>query len=183
MEGLAQHPRVQSEGGGDGGGLRLGGVAAGGFELRLEPRIPAHRPLHGLGVRAGHPLLGGDPVGDDLVQAAGTEDPVPGEDLEITGARVLRQVADPAAGRDRAAGRLTDAGQHLGQGRLPGPVAADESDSVTGRDSEARVLEEQSRARAELDVGGSDHGFVSRGGRGVREATPVRVGAERHTMA
>ena len=40
---------------------------------------------------------------------------------------------------------------------LPGAVATDEPDAVTGRDAEGRVVEEQAGAGAQLDGGSGDH--------------------------
>ena len=113
MQWLAEDALLQSEGGGDRGSLGLGGIAAGGVELGLEPRIPAHRPLHGLRVGAGHPLLCDEPVGDDPVQPAGAEDAVPGEVRRGRRCGVLGQVSDGAARGDRPAGGLTGSGEDL----------------------------------------------------------------------
>ena len=65
----------------------------------------------------------------------------------------------PAAG-------LALAGQDLGQSGLAGAVAADQADLVAGGDPEGRVLEQDARPGAELDVGGGDHGGASVGAAG-----------------
>jgi hypothetical protein len=170
MQRLAEHAGVEAEGGGDRRGLGLGRIATGTLELGLEPRIPAHGPLHRLGVGTGHALLRRDPVRDDPVQSAGAEDTVVGEHAEVAGAGVLREVADGAAADDRAGGGLADTRENLGQGRLAGAVAADQTDPVPGCDAEARVLQEQARAGAQLDVGSSDHGGgTDSGGTGAEE--------------
>ena len=56
-----------------------------------------------------------------------------------------------------AGGGLALAGQHLGQGRLAGAVAADQTDPVTGRHTERRSREQEPRPDAQLKSGRGDH--------------------------
>ena len=72
-----------------------------GGELPLEPRVAAHRLVAGLVVGAGHGALGLAHLGDDPVEAAGGQDAVAGQHVQVTGARVLGQVADLAGAGDR----------------------------------------------------------------------------------
>ena len=163
---LLEDPLGEPEAGRDRGGLALGGVPAGRLELLLEARVAAHRALVGVGVGAGHLALGGPHRADHHVQAARGQDPVVGEDAEVTGARVLRQVADAAGPRDRAGRGLGLAGQHPGEGGLAGTVAADQADPVARRDPEGRRPQEQARPGAQLQRGGGDHRKVLRRRRG-----------------
>src|SRR5437667_9622853 len=58
--------------------------------------------------------------------------PVARRDLEVAGARVLRQVADRPAAVDLAAERRALPRQNLQRGGLARAVAPDETDAVTG---------------------------------------------------
>ena len=158
-ERLAEDALLEVEGAGDGRGLGLGGIPTLGLELHLEPGVLAHRLVADLLVVAAHPGLGLGALAHDGVEPAGREDAVAGEHLEVTGAGVLRQVADGAGAGHRARGGLALAGEHLGQGRLARTVAADETDAVAGVDPEAGVLDEQARSSTQLDPGGDDHGI------------------------
>ncbi|GAA3239527.1 hypothetical protein GCM10020256_60730 [Streptomyces thermocoprophilus] len=85
-------------------------------------------------------------------------DAVAGEDVEVTGARVLREVADLTRSGDGAGGGQRLAGQALGEGGLACAVAADEADAVALGDAERGVLDEDAGTGAQLDTGGGDHG-------------------------
>jgi hypothetical protein len=155
---LAQHPVGQAETGGDGRRFGLGGVP------------PEHvQALLGIGVSVqclvapiGHRELGVAEVRHDDVQAAAGEHPVAGQLVEVAGPRVLRQVADAAATVDLAPGRLRLTGQHPGERGLACAVTADQPDPVALADPERGVIEQQSRASAQLDTGGGDHGRTPR---------------------
>ena len=116
---LAEHAVGQAERGGDGGGLGLGGVPALGEELRLQALVPAHRLVAGRARRRWRCAVSFSRISRiSVVEAAGGEDAVAGEHVEVAGARVLRQVADLAGAGDGAGGRLALAGEDLGQGGL-----------------------------------------------------------------
>jgi hypothetical protein len=83
--------------------LRLGRVAAGRHQLVLGPRVRRHRLLALLVVVRGRHLLRVALEPDEhAVEPSGGEDAVAGRDVEVAGARVLREVAD------RLPLRLTD---------------------------------------------------------------------------
>ncbi|GAA3307059.1 hypothetical protein GCM10020295_64920 [Streptomyces cinereospinus] len=90
---------------------------------------------------------------------------VAGEDVEVAGARVLREVADLAGAGDGAGGGDALAREALGEGGLAGAVAADQADAVALGDAEGGGLDEDAGTGAQLDTGGGDHG-----------QTPGRVG-------
>jgi hypothetical protein len=98
--------------------------------------------------------------------------------MQVAGAWVLWQVAHVARCRDAAGGRLALAGEHLGQRRLSGAVAAHEPYSVTGCDPERRSVEEEARPSAQLDPTGGNHDRLqtSGGGGTLRQVavTPLR---------
>lgn len=158
VERLSEHPVGQAERGGDGGGLGLGGVTALGEELRLQPLVLLHGLFAGGALAVRHPLLVLTHLAQDLVETAGGEDAVAGEDVEVAGARVLREVADLAGAGDGAAGGHTFACEALGEGGLARPVAADETDAVALGDAEGGGLDEDAGAGAQLDAGSGDHG-------------------------
>ena len=159
-QGLAEHPVGQPEARRDLRRLGLGGEAAGRVQLGVGLRVPAHRPVAGTVVGAAHLLLGLAQPAYDFVQAAGRQDPVAGQDVEVAGARVLRQVADTAGAGHLAPGRQRLAGQDPGQRGLAGTVAADQADLVAGTDPERRVVDEDAGARADMQVASGDHGGV-----------------------
>ena len=103
---LVQHPLGQPEAAGDPGCLRLRRVPAGRGQLGLRPRVRAHRLVPHLGRVVAHGQLGPPQPLDHRVQPAGGQDPVLGQHVEVTGPRVLRQVADLAGAADRAGRRL-----------------------------------------------------------------------------
>ncbi len=156
-EGLAEHPLVEAEGPGDRRGLGLGGIPAGRGELRLEPAVAVHGAVLLLPRVRRHGDLGGSQVAHDRVEPTRREDAVARQDAEVDATGVLRQVADRAGPGDRTGGGLGDTREGLGESRLPGAVATDETHPVTGRDAERRVVEEQAGARAQLDGGSGDH--------------------------
>jgi hypothetical protein len=70
----------------------------------------------------------------------------------------LGQCVMAAARTDtRLGGRLGLAREHLGQRGLARAVPADQPDPVAGRDLEARLVQQQARARAQLDIFRRDH--------------------------
>ena len=142
---------------GDLGRLGLGRVATGRVQGGVGLLVAAHRPVADDRVVAAHLGLGLPQAAYDGVEAARREDPVAREHLGVAGARVLRQVADRARRRDRAARREGLAGEDPGQRGLPGAVAADQADAVAGRDPEGDVVHQQARTGAHLELGDSDH--------------------------
>ena len=86
---------------GDPGRLRLGRVPAGRGQLGLGPRVRGHRLVPHLDGVVGHRQLGSAQPLHDRVQPAGRQDAVLGQHVEVTGPRILRQVADLAGPGDR----------------------------------------------------------------------------------
>ncbi|GAA2784185.1 hypothetical protein GCM10020219_064620 [Nonomuraea dietziae] len=154
---LLEHAVGQAEAGGDRGRLGLGRVAAEDVHLVLEPAVALDRLVAHLRVVARHAELGLVELAQHLVEAAGRQDAVAREHLQVALAGVLGEVADAARGGDRSGGGHPLTGQDLGEGRLARAVAADQADLVSWVDPERRVLDEQARARAQLDVTGDDH--------------------------
>jgi hypothetical protein len=115
---LPQHALGQPQRGGDRRGLGLRGIPTLGVELRVQPRVLAHRALLYAVIPRRHRGLGCAQVAQGDIQAAGGQDPVAGEDLQVTGAGVLREVADRAGAGHRTGRGQGLAGQHLGQRRL-----------------------------------------------------------------
>jgi len=102
---LVQHAVWQAEVGRDPGGLRVRGVATGCGQFLLGARVGGHRLLllvadgfrhrHGVGVQPAK----------DLVEPTSREDAVLGQLGDVTGARVLGQVADlPGPGHQARCG-------------------------------------------------------------------------------
>ena len=154
---LPEHPLLERQGTGDGRGLGLRGIPALGGELGLEPRVAAHRLVAGLVVGAGHRALGLAHLPDDAVEPARRQDAVAGQDVQVTRARVLREVADLAGGGDRPCGGLALTGEHLGERGLAGAVAAHQPDPVAGGDPERRAVEQEPGPSAQLDPTGGNH--------------------------
>lgn len=155
---LAEHPVGEVERGGDRGGLGLGGVPALGEELGLLALVLLERLLSGGALAARDALFVLAHLADQYVEAAGGEDAVAGEDVEVAGAGVLGQVADLAGAGDRAGGGHALTGEDLGEGGLPRAVAADQADAVALGDAEGGAFDEDAGTGAQLDAGGGDHG-------------------------
>ena len=126
-----------------------------------QPRVARHRLVAGGVVGARHPTLRGPDPLDDHVEPTGAQDPVAGEDIEVTGARVLREVADASRAGHGARRGLPLPGEHPRQGGLASAVAPDQPDPVARPEAERRAPEQEPCAGAQLDVGGSDHGTTS----------------------
>ena len=154
---LGQHPVGQSQAGGDRRGLGLRGVPAEQGEPFFQLAVAAHRGVAPRGPAVGHLLFGGAHGRAQLIQPAAGQHPVQGQAFHVPGPRVLRQVADarraPHAARRRE--RLT--GEHPGQRGLARAVAAHQPDLVARGDLEARVGQQQLRARAQLQAARGDH--------------------------
>ena len=86
------------------------------------------------------------------VQPAGGQDPVLGQHVEVTGPRILRQVADLAGAAHRARRRLRLPGQDPGQRGLARPVPPDQPDLVPGRHLEGGMLQQQAGTRPHLEI-------------------------------
>ena len=82
----------------------------------------------------------------ERAESAGIEDAGAREHLGVAGARVLRQVAELAGAVDPAVGGQQVAREHLGQGRLAGAVAADETDLVAVADTRNDTSDMRTRA-------------------------------------
>ena len=93
----------------------------------------------------------------ERAQAARVEDARAREHLGIARARVLRQVAELARAVDPAVRGQQIAGEHLGQRRLAGSVAADEAHLVAVADAERDVRHEHAGAHADLEVVHGEH--------------------------
>ena len=152
---LGQHAVGQAEVGADPRGLALCRVAAERGEALLEIAVAAdERVVVGL---FGEPDLRLGDVADEDVETACGQHPVARDDVEVAGARVLRQVADGALDLDPAGVRRALAGEHAHGRGLTGAVAADEADAVVVADAKADGFEQDARAGAQLEVGGGDH--------------------------
>src|SRR5205814_6230725 len=105
--------------------------------------------------------------------------PVARGGVQVAGARVLRQVPDRAAAVDLPGVRQGLAGQHLQRGRLAGAVAADESDPVAGLYPQLGAGQQDARAGAQFETGGTDHenGSLSGSSDGPGQACAPAAGA------
>ena len=157
LELLGEDALLDPEAAGDRGGLGLGGVPAPGVQLGVGALVAAHRLLADRRVVAAHVGLGLAQPAYDVVETARGQDPVAREDLGVADARVLRQVADLAGRLHRAGGGLCLAGEDLGERRLAGAVASDETDLVAGSHPEADVLHEQACSGTDFELVGGDH--------------------------
>ena len=84
----------------------------------------------------------------------------PDQDLGVAHARVLREVADLPGAGDGPAGREAVAGEDLGERRLAGAVPPDQPHLVAVGDLEGRAVDQQTRARAHLEILRDQHSFV-----------------------
>ena len=144
--------------------LALGDVATESGESVLELAVLAHRLVAlGLVGNLRHEQLLLLQLADQRVEAARREHPVLTEHVEITLARVLRQVAGVPAAGDLARVRLARAGEYAHGGRLAGAVSADESDAVAGLDAQvvAGGGDQGAYTGPNLEVGRGDHAVVS----------------------
>ena len=164
LELLGQDPLRDAEAGCDRGRLRLRGVPARRVHLVVGTAVAPHRPVTHRGVVGAHLLLGAAELLHHGVEPARREDPVLREDLGVAGARVLREVAHVAGGVHLAGCRQALAREDLGEGRLAGAVATDETDLVAGADAERHVLHEQSRPDTDFELLRGDHGAPMLGG-------------------
>ena len=171
-QGLAEDLVGQSQAGSDRGGLGLGGVPAQHMEALVPAGVLAHTLVTGLLVVAGHLLLGLAQTAERLVDTAGGEDAVAGEHVEVTGTRVLGQIADTAGRSDGAVGGLSFPRQDAGHGGLARAVAPHQPDLVPGSDPERGRLQEEAGSDAQFEVGGDQHGWSFLGG-GVTDTCAV----------
>ena len=177
LQPLGEDAFGQAEARGDRRGFGLRRVATLAEEVVLQSAVPVHRVVVDRRVGARHPFLLAPHAAGHHVELASGQDAVAGEHVEVAGAWVLGQVADSAAALHLARRRRCLTGQHLGQRGLAGAVAADQSDPVAGGDPERRTGEQELGARAELDVGGGDHGEVLEIIGGVRAGVWTRPAA------
>ena len=99
----------------------------------------------------------GELVRPVLVEPAGGQHPVHSEPAEVTGPRVLRQVADRAGAAHGAADRQRLPRQHPRQRGLARAVPPHQADLVARGNLEARRLEQQLRARAQFEAACHNH--------------------------
>lgn len=99
-------------------------ASSGAWPARAAPPTPRTSPSRRRG------------LSHDAVEPARGQDAVATSDVQVARARVLRQIADLARALHRPGSRLPHPGEHLGQGRLAGPVAPHETDAVTTGDAE-----------------------------------------------
>ena len=139
---MAEHSLGQAHARGDAGCLSVSGVAPEGLELQRGTVITAHGPLadivvvvaHALGCRAHGP--------GDGIESAGAQNAITGEGLEVSGARVLRQVSDSSGPPHDPRCWLGLPGEHAGKGRLAGTIATHEPDAVTRTHLQRRIQQE-----------------------------------------
>ena len=156
-EHLGEHPVGQSEAGGDRTGLGFGRPSPAELELLLEPGVAAEDPALVLGITLSHVGTCDLKLADDAVEAPGPEDSVAGDDVQVSGARILGKVGHRHGTADRAPSWESLPRENPGEGGLAGAIAPDEADPVPGRDLEGHRLEELATAGCEFDVGGGDH--------------------------
>ena len=147
---LPEHFLRQAEAGGERRRLGLGRVPAEHGEAFLQVPVPAHGGIPLAGIRIGHRDLGLAHAGHQRIQSARRQHPVHRQRLEVADAGVLRQVPDGSAVADLARGGQSLPGQHPREGRLAGPVPADQADLVASRDLEGSGLKQQPGTRAQL---------------------------------
>ena len=107
----------------------------------FDPAVLANSGVTHAVVGAAHAGFGSSHVANHDVETTRRQDAVASQDIEITRARVLWQVADRASVRHRTRSGQQLAGEHLGQRGLAGAVAADEADAVALRYSERHGVE------------------------------------------
>ncbi len=138
--------------------LGLGRVPAERLEPLGEVRVLAHRAGRDIRIVIAHGercLVHAEREG---AETARIEDAGAREHLGIAGARILRQVSELAGALHLAVGGQEIAGEHPGEGRLAGAVAADESDLVAVRHAERHVRHEDAGAHADFEVVDGEHG-------------------------
>jgi hypothetical protein len=123
----------------DRGGLRLSRVAAQCLEALGEVGVLAHGAGRGIRVLVAHRERRLVHAQRQRAEAARVEDARAGQHLRISRARILRQIAEFTRPLHLAVRRQDVARQHLGQGRLAGAVAADETDLVARGHAERHV--------------------------------------------
>ncbi len=156
-QGLAEDPVGDVEAVGDLRRLGLRGIPSPGVQLGVGAGVALHRPVADRVVVAAHLGFGLAETAYGVTEAARRQDPVAGQQLGVAGTRVLRQVADGTDGRDGAGRGLRFAGQDLGQRRLAGAVAPDQTDLVARRHPEADPVHQESCPGTDLECLGGDH--------------------------
>jgi hypothetical protein len=168
LQRLIEDPIREREVVGDGCRLRLGRIAAEGFEPLGEVRELAHRLLGDRAIGGCHVLGGLRHPELNRTEATGIQDPSARQHLGVTGTRVLGQIPELTRLRNLAAGGQHVAGEHLGERGLAGAVASDQPDLVAVGDAERHVLHQEACAHADLKVVHGKHSrrpFIKRGKR------------------
>src|SRR5690606_4031146 len=129
----------------------------GGDEFGFDARVPIDGLRRHLLIRRSHLTFGLPQTFDEDVEVAHRENALHAGGGEVAAARVLRQVADGAG--DRHGSRLSgvSAHDHLGQGRLAGAIAPDETDTVALIDAEGHLGHEGAGADGDFEAGGLNH--------------------------
>ncbi len=158
LEPLGEHSVLQPERRADPGRLGLGRVPAERAETLLQPAVAADgRVAGGLVDQLGHFDVQLLHLAQQRVETAGGQDAITNGAGRVAAAGILREVAELTADVDLSGERQCLAGQRLQQRRLARPVASDEPDPVAGLDTERHRFDEGAGARAQLEIGRSDH--------------------------
>ena len=176
IEGLIEHPVFKPQRVCDLGRLGVGCPTTGVRKLLVELHVTFHGALLTSALGRGHLVFGLADARDDGVDAAHRDDAVAGLHRRITHVRVLRQVTDRTVRRDCAGvlGRspaVGFAGEQPHRRRLARAVAADEADTHTFVDTEARVVDELARTDAQRKILDVNHDPRVEGGVRVGEST------------
>ena len=157
---LGQNPLRQTETRADPTCLAFGGVPAERREPLLELAVAAYRFVTG-GIVGdlGHERLLLLKVGEQRVEPARREHPIPGQHVEVALLGILWQVTDFPAAHDGACVRLALTGQDPHGGGLASAVSADQPDAIAGLHAQRRAVSGQQCARpgADLEVRCGDH--------------------------
>ncbi len=171
--------------------FRLAGVAPGRPVSLLEPgeardvrlaRALLHREPELLQA-LGHLL---EPAGLQHMRERGVR-------MDLPSARLLPEVAEPAADDGSAGERRFVTGDHVEQARLAGPIASHDAGLVAGAQRQGQALEDRGAGDLDGQVGDLEHahralrgvGWVERSnmrsspGRGARDGAPVGAGRAR----
>ena len=169
---LGEHPVGQAEVGADPGRLGLGRVPAEPGELVLQRAVPADAPGRRRRPRpaaASSVFISASSVSRPRADSTRSR----GGDVQVAGARVLRQVADRRrGGRPRRRTAAPSPASTLQRGGLAGAVAADQADPVAGLHAQGGLGQQDAGAGAQLQAGGGDHGDALPGRRDGARAEP-----------
>ena len=170
------------------GRLGVGCPAAGVRELLIELHVTFHRTLLTSALGRGHLVFGLADARDDRVDSAHGDDAVAGLHRRIAHVRILRQVTDRTIRRDCAGvfggpSAVAFAREQPHRRRLTRAVAADEADTHTFVDTEARVVDELAGADTQREILDVNHAPRVEGGVRVGESTRLQGGSVAHNHA